>query len=121
MTQDVTDRQPLRLNLDEDQAEVIAWFMENLPPTLTGDHCAAARTMLQWPVETLAFRSGVSPEAIRRLETGAELRRVTLQALAFTLEAEGLVFFPGHEPMRGENCRGATRCPKDRDDFHLIE
>lgn len=121
MTQDVIDRQPLRLNIDEDQVELIAWFMENLPPTLTADHCAAARTVLGWSVETLASRSGASPDAIRRLENGAELRRVTLQALAFALEAEGLIFFPGHEPMRGENCRGATRCPKSSDDFHLIE
>jgi len=36
----------------------------------------------------LAFRSGVSPNAIRRIEKGAELRRVTMQALAHTLEAK---------------------------------
>ncbi|WKY31091.1 helix-turn-helix domain-containing protein [Pseudomonas donghuensis] len=77
--------------------------------------------MLGWSVEALAFRSGVSPGAIRRLENGAELRRVTMQALAYALEAEGLVFLPGHEPMRGDNFRGATANPKSRDDFHLIE
>ncbi|WP_082056528.1 helix-turn-helix domain-containing protein [Pseudomonas sp. 10-1B] len=45
-------------------------------------HCEPARSLLGWSVEALAFRSGVSPNAIRRIEKGAELRRVTMQALA---------------------------------------
>jgi hypothetical protein len=44
-----------------------------------------------------------------------------MQALSFALEAEGLVFIPGLKPMRGQNCRGGTMDPKNRDDFHLIE
>ena len=47
--------------------------------------------MLDWSVEALAFRSGVSPKAIRRIARGAELRRVTMQALAYAMELEGLV------------------------------
>jgi len=121
MTLAIASPPPLQINLDEDQVKNVAWILDNLPVVLSSTHCTQARAMLGWSIETLAFRSGVSPEAIRRLETGTELREVTLQALAFTLEAEGLIFFPGHEPMRGENCRGATKHPRTRDDFHLIE
>lgn len=77
--------------------------------------------LLEWSVDALAFRSGVSPAAIRRVENGAELRRVTMQALAFAMEQEGLVFFPGHPPMRADNCRGATPDPRTREDYHLLE
>ncbi|WP_328822905.1 helix-turn-helix transcriptional regulator [Pseudomonas sp. S32] len=74
-----------------------------------------------WSVEALAFRSGVSRNAIRRIEDGAELRAVTMQALAFAFEAEGLIFIPSHLPMIGDNCRGSTRSPRTRDDYHLLE
>jgi hypothetical protein len=121
MSQEVTCHPPLRLTANEDWLEAIAWQMENLPLGFSSTHCAQARVMLKWSVDTLAYHSGVTPGAIRRFEEGAELRLVTRQALAFALEAEGLIFFPGHEPMRGENCRGATKNPCDRDDFHLIE
>ena len=97
-------------------------FFESLPLGFTDAHCAQAREMLGWTVEALAFRSGVSTKAIRELELGIRLlRRVTMQALSFALEAEGLFFLPGHKPMRGENCRGATTDPRGRDDFHLLE
>ncbi|QVM98410.1 helix-turn-helix transcriptional regulator [Pseudomonas sp. SORT22] len=121
MPTDEDDIQPIRLALDETQKLTMEWLMENLPLGFRGTHCAEARTMLGWSIEALAFRSGVSPGAIRRLENGAELRRVTMQALAYALEAEGLFFLPGHQPMKGDNLRGATPCPRTRDDFHLIE
>ena len=55
--------------------------------------------MLNWSVETIAFRAWVSVKAIRKLEAGRRtLRRVTMHALSFTLEAEGLVFLPGLSP-----------------------
>lgn len=121
MSADVIDPQPIRLVLDDEQFEAMEWLMEQLPLGFLPGHCAEARTMLGWSVEALAFRSGVSPRAIRSIENGAELRRVTMQALAFAMEAEGLVFFPGHPPLRAGNCRGATPDPRTRNDFHLLE
>ena len=104
-----------RAQLDMDR------LMNYLPLGFGSSHCAPAREMLGWSVEALAFRSGVSPSAIRRVESGAILRRVTMQALAYALETEGLVFFPDNEPMRTGHCRGATRDPRTRNDYHLIE
>lgn len=69
-------------------------FFADLPLGFHTEHCEPSRSALEWSVEALAFRSGVSPEAIRRVELGNELRRVTMQALAFALESEGLIFFP---------------------------
>ncbi|CAI8811147.1 HTH cro/C1-type domain-containing protein [Pseudomonas donghuensis] len=68
------DIQPIRLALDETQKPTMEWLMENLPLGFRSYHCAEARTMLGWSIEALAFRSGVSPGAIRRLEDGAGLR-----------------------------------------------
>ena len=97
-------------------------FAESLPLGFTNAHCAQSREILEWTVEALAFRSGVSTKAIKEFELGTrELRRVTMQALSFALEAEGLFFLPGHKPMRGDNFRGATTDPRHRDDYHLIE
>lgn len=97
-------------------------FLDTLPLSFSAAHCAAARATLDWSVEALAFRSGVSVKAIRELEEGRRpLRQVTMQALSFALEAEGLVFLPGLKPMRGQNCRGGTLDPRTRDDFHLID
>jgi hypothetical protein len=97
-------------------------FENDLPLSFSADHCATARAMLDWSVEALAFRSGVSVKAIRDLEENRRpLRQVTMQALSFALEAEGLVFLPGLKPMRGQNCRGGTLDPRTRDDFHLID
>lgn len=97
-------------------------FMGDLPPSFLAAHCAAARAMMNWSVDALSFRSGVSVKAIRDLEENRRpLRQVTMQALAFALEAEGLVFLPGINPMRGQNCRGGTLDPRIRDDYHLIE
>ncbi|MFV0929306.1 helix-turn-helix domain-containing protein [Pseudomonas jessenii] len=113
--------QARRLKHAEEDREMRLFF-ESLPLGFTNVHCAQAREMLGWTVEALAFRSGVSTKAIRELERGTRtLRRVTLQALSFALEAEGLFFLPGHQPMRGENFGGATSDPRARDDFHLIE
>ncbi|MBT2375752.1 helix-turn-helix transcriptional regulator [Pseudomonas fluorescens] len=97
-------------------------FAEDLSLGFSKAHCAKAREMVGWSVEALAFRSEVSVKAIKELELGVrKLRRVTMQALSFSFEKEGLIFIPGHEPMRGSNCRGGTTNPRGRDDFHLIE
>ncbi|MEL7940955.1 helix-turn-helix transcriptional regulator [Pseudomonas delhiensis] len=90
--------------------------------TFTPEHCKKARDMLDWSVEALAFRSGVSTRAIRELESsGQPMRRITMQALAYAFESEALVFFPGHPPLIGDNCRGATADPRLSPDYHLIE
>lgn len=121
MTSHASDQQPLRLNLDDDQIEVVASLIDHLPPGFAGSHCGPARTLLGWSINNLAVRSGVSSEAILQLELGATLNAVSMQALAFAFEAEGLLFFPGHSPLKGENCRGATRDPGGRHDYHLLE
>lgn len=87
----------------------------------TPEHCTQARDLLGWDMDQLARDSGVSVQAIQRFEAGFELRDVTRLALAFCLEAEGLVFFPGFSPGRGMNIRGATPNPKERPDYAMIE
>ncbi|NWA01686.1 helix-turn-helix domain-containing protein [Pseudomonas gingeri] len=87
----------------------------------TPRHCAQARVMLGWSHEQLSQESGVSVAAIQRFEAGEPLKDVTRLALAFRLEAEGLVFFPGFAPGRGMNIRGCTPDPIKREDFEMIE
>lgn len=122
MTREIADLDQAR-SLKQAEIDKAFWlFAEDLPLGFSEAHCAKAREMVGWSVEALAFRSGVSAKAIRELELGVrKLRRVTMQALSFSLEKEGLIFIPGHEPMRGNNCRGGTTNPRERDDFHLIE
>lgn len=115
------DRQPLRLSLEEEQIEVIAWFDDHLPLSFSDVHCGPARKLLGWSINDLSSASGVTPQAIQRLEQGAKLTAISMQALAFALEAEGLVFFPNHPPLMGENCRGSTKDPRDNPDYHLLE
>lgn len=121
MSIDLIDRQPLRLSLDDEQVEAIAWLMDHLPLSFRQAHCGPARELLGWSVDDLSSASGVTPQAIQRLERGIYLKEVSMQALAFALEAEGLVFFPGHPPLKGMNCRGSTKDPSTRRDFHLLE
>lgn len=87
----------------------------------TPEHCTQARDLLGWDLEQLSCESGVSVPAIQRFEGGGELRDVTRLALAFRLEAEGLVFFPGFPPGRGMNIKGTTPNPMERPDYAMIE
>ena len=122
MTGKIIDLQQIRALKEAGVEWGPAPSIDDLPLSFSIAHCAAARAMLNWSVEALSFRSGVSVKAIRDLEEGRRmLRQVTMQTLSFALEAEGLVFLPGLKPMRGQNCRGGTMDPKNRDDFHLIE
>ncbi|MFO2462721.1 helix-turn-helix transcriptional regulator [Pseudomonas sp. 15FMM2] len=73
----------------------------------TPQHSVQARTMLGWSQEELARQSGVGPEAIQRFESHADVDDETRLALAFRLEAEGLVFFPGFAPGWGMNRPGS--------------
>ena len=84
-------------------------------------HCAQAREMLGWNLEYLSQQSGVSVPAIERFEAQGPVRDVTRLALAYSLEAQGLVFFPGFAPGRGGNVRGTTPDPMGREDFAMIE
>lgn len=104
-----------------EQLDALRQLVESLPLSFRNEHCEAARVMLGWSIEALAFRSKVSPAAIARIEKGEALREVTMQALAFAFEREGLIFFPGNAPFTGANCRGATKDPRNRSDYHLIE
>lgn len=89
---------------------------------LSPEHCLRAREHLGWTREALAQASGASIEAITRFETEqAELREVTLQALAWAFEGQGLIFIEGHPLLVGMDVRGATPDPRLRDDFETIE
>ncbi|MDZ7890100.1 MAG: helix-turn-helix transcriptional regulator [Pseudomonas sp.] len=93
-----------------------------IPLQFNADHCRQARQLLGWSVEQLAQESGVSTAAIEGYEAKTRaLRVVTRQALAFRLESEGLVFFDGHQPLRGDNVCGCTPDPALARDFNLIE
>lgn len=84
-------------------------------------HCVQARELLGWSPEQLSQRSGVSVAAINRYEAQGQVLDVTRLALAFCLETEGLVFFPGFAPGRGMNIQGSTPNPIGRPDYALIE
>jgi DNA-binding transcriptional regulator YiaG len=87
----------------------------------TPAHCAQARAMLGWSVEVLSREAGVSVQAIERFESRQEVLDVTRLALAYRLEAQGLVFFPGFAPGRGMNVKGSTPNPVARADFAMVE
>jgi len=87
----------------------------------TPAHCAQARAMLGWSVETLSREAGVSVQAIERFEARREVLDVTRLALAYRLESEGLVFFPGFAPGRGMNVKGSTPNPMARADYAMVE
>ena len=71
----------------------------------TAKHCAQARLMLGWSREELARQAGVAVEAIQQLEGHGDIDDQTRLILAFRLEAEGLVFFPGFAPGWGMTAR----------------
>lgn len=121
MTAEIVDLQGARLERHRDLFEALL-EAEAFGLSFSQEHCEKARAVLGWSVEALAFRSGVSRGAIIGLEEGTRtLRKVSMQALAYAFEQEGLVFFPKLEPMIGDNCRGCTTDPRARPDYHLIE
>jgi DNA-binding XRE family transcriptional regulator len=67
----------------------------------TAKHCPQARIMLGWSREELAREAGVAVQAIQQLESHGDVDDDTRLALAFCLEAQGLVFFPGFAPGWG--------------------
>jgi DNA-binding XRE family transcriptional regulator len=71
----------------------------------TAKHCVQARAMLGWSRDELARLAGVTVEAVQQYESQCDVGDETRLALAFRLEAEGLVFFPGFAPGWGMNAR----------------
>lgn len=83
----------------------------------TPRHSVQARAMLGWSQEHLAREAGVSVDAVQRFEAHGEQREETQLAMAFRLEAEGLVFFHGFAPGWGVNVRGVTQLPVAHADY----
>lgn len=81
----------------------------------TAKHCAQARVMLGWSREALARQAGVAVQAIEQLEDHGDVDDETRLILAFRLEAEGLVFFPGSHRV-GDECAGSI--PRRRNLLH---
>lgn len=71
----------------------------------TAQHSVQARGMLGWSCDELARQAGVAVEAVQRFEAHAEVGDEPRLALAFRLEAEGLVFFPGFAPRWAMSAR----------------
>ena len=71
----------------------------------TAKHSAQARVMLGWSREKLARQAGVAVQAIQQFEAHGDVDDETRLVLAFRLEAEGLVFFPGFAPGWGMSVR----------------
>lgn len=71
----------------------------------TAKHSVQARAMLGWSREDLARQAGVAVEAVQRFENHVDVEDETRLTLAFRLEAEGLVFFPGFAPGWGMSVR----------------
>ena len=71
----------------------------------TTKHSVQARAMLGWSREELARQAGLAVEAVQRFESQGDVDDETRLALAFRLEAEGLVFFPGFAPGWGRSAR----------------
>ena len=79
----------------------------------TAKHSVQARVMLGWSREELSRQAGVAVEAIQRLETQDDVDDDTRLIVAFRLEAEGLVFFPGFAPGWGISARRFAPAPTE--------
>ncbi|MCK6188807.1 MULTISPECIES: helix-turn-helix transcriptional regulator [unclassified Pseudomonas] len=71
----------------------------------TAKHSVQARVMLGWSQEDLARQAGVAVTLVRQFEGQGDVDDQTRLSLAFRLEAEGLVFFPGFAPGWGMSAR----------------
>lgn len=79
----------------------------------TTRHSVQARAMLGWSREDLAHKGGLPVEAVQRFESQDDVDDETRLALAFRLEAEGLVFFPGFAPGWGMSARRFEATPAE--------
>jgi len=88
---------------------------------IDGRQIRAARAMLGWSREDLACQAGVAVEAVQQFEHHHDVGDETRLALAFRLEAEGLVFFPGFAPGWGMSVRGSLLTPPTEVAFETAE
>jgi DNA-binding XRE family transcriptional regulator len=79
----------------------------------TAKHSVQARAMLGWSREELARQAGVTVDAIQQFESLGDVGDETRLALAFRLEAQGLVFFPGFAPGWGMSVRRFDTAPAE--------
>lgn len=79
----------------------------------TPRHSVQARALLGWSREDLARHAGVGMDAIQRFESHEEVDDAVRIALAFRLEHEGLVFFPGFAPGWGMSGRRSVAAQAD--------
>lgn len=79
----------------------------------TAKHSVQARAMLGWSREELARQAGVTVDVIQQFESQGDVADETRLALAFRLEAQGLVFFPGFAPGWGMSVRRFDTAPAE--------
>ncbi|TVT92663.1 helix-turn-helix transcriptional regulator [Pseudomonas sp. RGB] len=79
----------------------------------TAKHSVQARAMLGWSREELARQTGLAVETVQRFESQGDVDDETRLVLAFRLEAEGLVFFPGFAPGWGMSVRKFDKAPAE--------
>lgn len=79
----------------------------------TAKHSVQARAMLGWSREELARQAGVTVDAVQQFESQGDVGDETRLALAFRLEAQGLVFFPGFAPGWGMSVRRFDTVPAE--------
>lgn len=89
---------------------------------MTRNQCVSAREMLGWDQTRLSHESGVSLLAVGMYEAGMRrLRPISLQAIAYVFEKQGLVFLNGEPPIMGANVRGCCPNPCSSPDYYLLE
>ena len=79
----------------------------------TAKHSVQARAMLGWSHEDLARQAGVAVNTVQQFEGQGDVDDDARLAMAFRLEAEGLVFFPGFAPGWGMSARRFEGTPTE--------
>jgi len=79
----------------------------------TPRHSIQARVMLGWSREDLAREAEVEVDAIQCFESHGDVDDGIRLSVAFRLEAEGLVFFPGFAPGWGMSVRARASAPAE--------
>jgi len=87
----------------------------------TPRHSIQARVMLGWSREDLAREAEVEVDAVQRFESHGDVEDGIRLSLAFRLEAEGLVFFPGFAPGWGMSVRGSSPIPSEHLAYETTE
>ncbi|KAF1030939.1 MAG: hypothetical protein GAK37_01028 [Pseudomonas sp.] len=81
----------------------------------TPRHSVQARVMLGWSREDLAREASVTVDELQRFESLGEVEDSVCLSVAFCLEAQGLVFFPGFAPGWGMNVRTRPAASTEND------